>query len=61
MVDYIIERVINVSKKKYYAVKVGKNPGIYQTWVQAEEQIKGFSGADFKSFKSLKEAENYIL
>lgn len=50
-----------MSKKKYYAVKVGKNPGIYQTWVQAEEQIKGFSGADFKSFKSLKEAENYIL
>ena len=30
-----------MAKKKYYAVKVGKTPGIYGTWSECEEQIKG--------------------
>lgn len=50
-----------MSKKKFYAVRVGKIPGIYQTWSQAEEQVKGVSGAEFKSFGTLKEAERYLL
>lgn len=43
-------------KQKYYAVKIGKSPGIYSTWKQTEEQVKGFSGAKYKSFETEKEA-----
>lgn len=49
-----------MAKRKFYAVRVGKVPGIYQTWGQAEEQVKGFSGAEYKSFPTLEEAERYI-
>ena len=49
-----------MAKRKFYAVRVGKVPGIYQTWGQAEEQVKGFSGAEYKAFSTLEEAERYI-
>ena len=29
------------SKAKVYAVKVGRVPGVYNTWAEAEEQVKG--------------------
>jgi viroplasmin and RNaseH domain-containing protein len=44
---------------KYYAVKVGKNPGIYNTWDDCKEQVNNFSGAIYKSFKTLEEAEKF--
>lgn len=47
-------------KKKYYAVRVGKVPGIYNTWEECKAQIDGVSGAVYKSFSSLEEAERYI-
>lgn len=46
--------------KKYYAVRKGKNPGIYKTWAECKEQVGGFSGAEFKGFASLEEAKNFI-
>lgn len=49
-----------VAKQKFYAVKVGRNPGIYQSWSECEEQVKGFSGAIYKSFASRGEAEKYL-
>lgn len=49
-----------MAKRKFYAVRVGKVPGIYQTWSQAEEQVKGVSGAKYKSFSTEKEAISYI-
>ena len=39
-----------MSKKKYYAVKVGKTPGIYLTWADCSAQVTGYKGAKFKSF-----------
>lgn len=50
-------KVIAVPPKKYYVVWVGKTPGIYSTWPEAERQIKGFPGAKFKSFPTLALAE----
>lgn len=47
-------------KKKYYAVKNGRVPGIYETWNEAKEQVDGFSGAEYKSFSTLKEADEYM-
>lgn len=49
-----------MAKQKFYAVRVGKIPGIYRTWSQAEEQVKGFSGAEYKSFSTEEEAIKYI-
>jgi len=37
-----------------------KVPGIYQTWPDAEVQVKGFSGAKYKKFKSKQEAASFI-
>lgn len=49
-----------MAKKKYYAVKKGKTPGIYNTWDECKVQVDGFSGAEYKSFGALEEAESYL-
>lgn len=45
--------------KKFYAVKVGKKPGVYLTWDECKKQVDKFSGAIYKSFKTLEEAESF--
>lgn len=50
-----------MAKKKYYAVKVGKVPGIYGTWDECKAQTDGVSGAKFQSFVSLSDAEKFML
>lgn len=49
-----------MAKKKYYAVRKGKKNGIYNTWDKCKEQVSGFSGAEYKSFTSLEEANIYM-
>ena len=46
--------------KKYYAVKVGKTTGIYETWEECKANVDGFPGALYKSFKSLTDAYDYM-
>ena len=46
---------------KYYAVKVGRQPGIYLDWDSCKEQVNGFKGAKHKSFKTIKEANEYLF
>lgn len=43
----------------YYAVAVGREPGIYNTWEECRSQIHGFPGAKFKKFGSLVDAERF--
>ena len=45
---------------KYYAVKVGRKSGIYNSWSECQKQTSGFSGAVFKSFKIYNDATNFI-
>ena len=45
----------------YYAVAKGHNIGIYNFWNDAKEQVLNYKGAIFKSFKTEKDAEDYIL
>lgn len=47
-------------KKNYYAVKIGKTPGVYSSWEECKSQIDGFSGAVYKGFSTKKEAEEYL-
>lgn len=49
-----------MSKKKYYAVKVGKTPGIYFTWADCSAQVTGYKGAKYKSFPTIEEAMAFI-
>ena len=44
----------------FYAVKNGKNIGVYNTWAECQEQVIGFSGAKYKKFSTFKEAVNFI-
>lgn len=46
--------------KKVYAVKKGFVPGIYTSWSECQEQINGFSGAEFKGFSVMSDAEAYM-
>lgn len=46
--------------KKFYAVKVGLVPGIYETWNECERMVKGYKGAVYKSFLTIDEARKYI-
>jgi len=45
---------------KYYAVRKGRTPGIYQTFEEAKLQVDGFSGAEYCSFTSEEEALSYL-
>ena len=45
---------------KYYAVKVGRETGIYTSWEEAEKLVKGYSDAKYKSFKTKKDADHYM-
>lgn len=46
--------------KKFYAVKSGRQTGIFYEWDECQKSIAGFSGAVFKSFKTMEEAEAYL-
>lgn len=50
----------NIQKIKFYDVKKGKKPGIYNTWNECKAQVYKFPGAIYKSFKTLSEAQNFM-
>lgn len=43
--------------KKYYVVWQGREPGIYTDWATCKKQVDKFTGARYKSFPTLSEAE----
>ena len=45
---------------KYYAVAKGRKTGIFTSWDDCQDQVKGFSGAVFKSFSTEKEAKRFL-
>ena len=47
--------------KKIYAVARGKNgEGIYHSWPDCQEQVKGHKGARYKGFATREECEDFI-
>jgi ribonuclease HI len=51
------------SKNNFYAVAIGKRPGIYASWFGpdgAEIHVRGVEGARFKGFQTLKDAEAWL-
>lgn len=45
---------------KFYAVRKGKKTGIFRTWDACKAVVTGFSGAEYKSFLTEAEAEEYM-
>lgn len=45
---------------KFYAVRVGRTPGIYLSWDECKKNVDGFSGPVYKSFKTRAEAEAFM-
>ena len=46
-----------MAKQKYYVVWKGRKPGIYNSWAECEAQVKGYAGAEYKSFANRDMAE----
>lgn len=46
--------------EKYYAVAKGRKTGIFITWNECEKQVKGFTGAIYKSFSTEAEAKRFL-
>lgn len=51
---------MNVISAKYYAVKKGRKTGIFNSWAECEQQVKGFAGAKYESFKTPAEAKDWM-
>jgi len=45
---------------KYYAVVIGRIPGIYTSWDDAKDQIHKYPNALYKSFNTKRQAEEFI-
>lgn len=45
---------------KFYAVRKGYQTGIFTNWPDCQKAVKGYRGAEFKSFKTKQEAENFM-
>jgi ribonuclease HI len=46
-----------VKKTKFYTVWKGKRPGVYHTWDDCQAAIKGYKGAEYKSFATFELAK----
>ncbi len=49
-----------MAKKKYYAVRIGRKTGIYDSWDECRRQVTGFKGASFKGFESMDDALSFM-
>ncbi len=47
-----------MSKKKYYVVWKGHNPGVYESWDECRKQIHSYQGAIYKAFTDLESAKS---
>lgn len=45
---------------KYYAVRKGTKTGIFETWEACKQSVSGYSGAEYKSFRTREEAERFL-
>lgn len=57
---YLTKYSIMSSKNAYYAVAVGHQPGIYQTWSETNENVHHYPGAVYKGFPTHDAAEEYL-
>lgn len=49
-----------MAKKNFYAVAIGRVPGIYRSWAAASLQVTRYNGAVFKGFTTESEAKKFL-
>lgn len=47
--------------KNFYVVWIGTSPGVYTTWAECDDAIRGYSNPKYKSFPTLESAEKAFL
>ncbi len=57
---FMDKEISNSIKSKYYAVKIGKTPGIYTSWADCQKQIFKYPCAQYKSFFNEVDALDYM-
>lgn len=60
MIYNICNKSVRGDFMKYYAVRKGRQIGIYTEWEECKKQVHQFKGAEYKSFNSKVEANNYL-
>jgi hypothetical protein len=54
-------RVSGAQKKaKFYAVRVGRTREVFRTWDECKQSVSGYRAAEFKSFPTVQEAEEFL-
>eukprot|EP00249_Psilotum_nudum_P008055 c21013_g1_i1 orf=652-1104(-) len=56
----LLEPKAAMVKRKFYAVRIGVKPGVYEDWEQCKRQVNGYTGNQFKAFLNRSEAEQYV-
>ena len=46
--------------QKFYAVRKGRQTGLFTKWDDCKAQVQGYSGAVYKSFATLTKAQQYL-
>lgn len=49
-----------MSSKKFYAVKVGRKPGVYKRWEDVQKEILNYPGAIYRGFQTFEEAWHFL-
>lgn len=49
-----------MQSNKYYAVRVGKQTGVFRTWVECKANTFGYPNASFKVFPTFEEASKFL-
>lgn len=55
-----LEESLSKFGTKLYAVKVGKETGIYRSWSACKKLVIGYPNAEFKSFRHMDDAEAWL-
>ena len=51
---------MGIHKPKFYAVRAGRDKGVFSSWEECRKAIHGFSGAVYRSFPTLEEAQAWF-
>lgn len=49
-----------VNSNRVYAVRVGRNIGVYHTWEECKKQVDGYPGAKYRAFANEADANKYM-
>ena len=55
-----LKQMLGKGRKKYYAVRVGRKPRLYNEWSEAEKKVMGYKEAEYSSFRLKRYAGKYL-